>query len=45
MGDVVYIYYSGQAQFMTDLDGDESKRWKRKHSQWDESWIPYDTYM
>ena len=44
-GDVVYIHYSGHGQFMTDLDGDESERWKGKHSQWDESWIPYDAYM
>lgn len=44
-GDLVYIHYSGHGQFMTDLDGDESERWKGKHSQWDESWIPYDAYM
>lgn len=44
-GDVVYIHYSGHGQFMTDLDGDEAERWKGKHSQWDESWIPYDAYM
>ena len=44
-GDIVYIHYSGHGQFMTDLDGDEAKRWEGKHAQWDEAWIPYDAYM
>ncbi|MCQ2113476.1 MAG: caspase family protein [Bacteroidaceae bacterium] len=44
-GDIIYIHYSGHGQFITDLDGDESERWKGRHSQWDESWIPYDAYM
>lgn len=44
-GDIVYIHYSGHGQYMTDLNGDEADRWKGKHSQWDESWIPYDAYM
>lgn len=44
-GDVVYVHYSGHGQFMTDLDGDEAERWEGRHSQWDESWIPYDAYM
>ena len=44
-GDNVYIHYSGHGQLMTDLDGDESLKWNGEHSQWDESWIPYDAYM
>lgn len=44
-GDVVYIHYSGHGQLMTDLDGDEAKRWTGRHAKWDESWIPYDAYM
>ena len=44
-GDVVYIHYSGHGQLMTDLDGDEAKKWNNSHGQWDESWIPYDAYM
>lgn len=44
-GDVVYIHYSGHGQLMTDLDGDEAMRWTGRHSEWDESWIPYDAYM
>lgn len=44
-GDVVYIHYSGHGQFMTDVNGDEAKRWTGAHAQWDESWIPYDAYM
>lgn len=44
-GDIVYVHYSGHGQLMTDLDGDESFKWSGKHSQWDESWIPYDAYM
>lgn len=44
-GDVVYVHYSGHGQYMTDLNGDEAERWTGKHSQWDESWIPYDAYM
>lgn len=44
-GDIVYIHYSGHGQLMTDLDGDEAKRWTGRHSKWDESWIPYNAYM
>lgn len=44
-GDNVYIHYSGHGQLMTDLDGDEALKWNNSHSQWDESWIPYDAYM
>ena len=44
-GDIVYIHYSGHGQLMTDIDGDESYKWNNSHSQWDESWIPYDAYM
>ena len=44
-GDIVYIHYSGHGQYMTDVNGDEAERWSGKHSQWDESWIPYDAYM
>lgn len=44
-GDIVYIHYSGHGQLMTDLDGDEAMRWTGRHSEWDESWIPYDAYM
>lgn len=44
-GDIVYIHYSGHGQYMTDLNGDEAERWTGRHSQWDESWIPYDAYM
>lgn len=43
--DIVYIHYSGHGQYMTDINGDEAERWTGKHSQWDESWIPYDAYM
>lgn len=45
LGDIVYIHYSGHGQLMTDLDGDEAMRWTGRHSEWDESWIPYDAYM
>ena len=45
VGDRVYIHYSGHGQLMTDLNGDESTRWKGWHAQWDESIIPYDAYM
>lgn len=45
LGDKVYIHYSGHGQLMTDLNGDESTRWKGWHAQWDESIIPYDAYM
>ena len=44
-GDVVYVHYSGHGQLMTDLDGDEAKRWTGSHAGWDEAWIPYDAYM
>lgn len=44
-GDRVYIHYSGHGQLMTDVDGDEALKWNNSHSQWDESWIPYDAYM
>lgn len=44
-GDIVYIHYSGHGQLMTDLDGDEAKRWTGRHAKWDESWIPYDAFM
>lgn len=45
-GDIVYVHYSGHGQLMSDLDGDESKKWQGKsYSQWDESWVPYDAYM
>lgn len=44
-GDAVYIHYSGHGQLMTDLNGDESFKWKGESSKWDESWIPYDAYM
>lgn len=44
-GDKVYIHYSGHGQLMTDLNGDESTRWKGWHAQWDESIVPYDAYM
>lgn len=45
-GDVVYVHYSGHGQLITDLDGDERKKWRGKnHADWDESWIPYDAYM
>lgn len=45
-GDIVYIHYSGHGQLMTDLNGDESRKWqRRKHAEWDEAWIPYDAYM
>lgn len=45
-GDVVYIHYSGHGQLMTDLNGDEAKKWgKSRHAGWDEAWIPYDAYM
>lgn len=44
-GDHVYIHYSGHGQLITDLDGDESKKWNNSHANWDESWIPYDAYM
>ena len=26
-------------------DKDEAMRWTGRHSEWDESWIPYDAYM
>lgn len=45
LGDKVYIHYSGHGQLMTDLNGDESTRWKGWHAQWDEAIIPYDAYM
>lgn len=45
IGDKVYIHYSGHGQLMTDLNGDESTRWKGWHAQWDEAIIPYDAYM
>lgn len=45
LGDKVYIHYSGHGQLMTDLNGDESTRWKGWYAQWDESIIPYDAYM
>lgn len=45
LGDRVYIHYSGHGQLMTDLNGDESTRWKGWHAQWDEAIIPYDAYM
>lgn len=44
-GDYVYIHYSGHGQLITDIDGDESLKWDNSHSQWDESWVPYDAYM
>lgn len=45
-GDIVYVHYSGHGQLMSDLDGDESKKWQGKnHSNWDESWVPYDAFM
>lgn len=44
-GDEVYIHYSGHGQLMTDLNGDEMLRNTGSHSQWDESWVPYDAYM
>lgn len=45
-GDVVYVHYSGHGQLMTDLNGDEEKKWgQKRHAGWDESWIPYDAYM
>lgn len=44
-GDNVYIHYSGHGQLITDLNGDEAKRWKGWHAKWDESLIPYDAYM
>lgn len=45
-GDIVYIHYSGHGQLMTDLNGDESRKWQgRRHAEWDEAWIPYDAYM
>ena len=30
---------------MSDVNGDESLKWNSAHSQWDESWIPFDAYM
>ena len=44
-GDRVYIHYSGHGQLMTDLNGDERLKGNSSHSDWDESWIPYDAYM
>ena len=45
-GDVVYVHYSGHGQLMTDVDGDESLKWEgKKHSQWDEAWVPYDAFI
>lgn len=44
-GDFVYIHYSGHGQLMSDLNGDEAKKWNGAHADWDESWIPYDAYM
>lgn len=45
-GDVVYIHYSGHGQLMTDLNGDEAKRWQgTRHAGYDEAWIPYDAYQ
>lgn len=45
VGDRVYIHYSGHGQLVTDLNGDEAKRWRGWHANWDESLIPYDAYM
>lgn len=45
LGDEVYIHYSGHGQLMTDVNGDEMLRNTGSHSQWDESWIPYDAYL
>ena len=28
-GDVVYVHYSGHGQLMTDMNGDESKKWSK----------------
>lgn len=44
-GDEVYVHYSGHGQLMSDVNGDESLKWNSAHSQWDESWIPFDAYM
>lgn len=44
-GDKVYIHYSGHGQLVTDLNGDEARRWSGWHAQCDESWVPYDAYM
>ena len=44
-GDIVYVNYSGHGQMMTDLNGDESHKWRNSHASWDESWVPYDAYM
>ena len=44
-GDIVYVHYSGHGQQMTDLNGDESFKWKGEQAKWDGAWIPYDAYM